>query len=1142
MMTEIRGQRSEDKDLRAVRNEMLSGVLHARRLRFALRIAAIAFFASACFRVFAVSIEPPPDPGYEVAVIASDVIAEVEIVAGGPFRAVGLVKKTLKGDAPKVIELEGFNSFNWDTVHHGLSAGARAILFLSKTEKPDVFVPLTPAAPRFTATTEGVMISFGDPPVRIPVKGAALEQGLALLIEKNKTGAIPAGADTYARGLWEQGEIEARYLAVEFAGALRDERALPILLEASKDKLLKLRLRSIEALGKVGTANALSALRSLLKDEKKTVARDAARVLTQMRDAESIPALLEWARKNAAAKAAGATTTADADQLKSETVAMDAIYLARSAGWLGDTSKIARGLLAIAQAPNDKLSGEALDAIGAVAPLESVPSLIELAQDRLYGQRDRAFAVLKRIALKPVRDIDEFQTWWNSAGKKLNEDARREAAEAAGRGLAHAEDYDERRKFLETLYNLPGGVSVVTCAPFMLNSKTTGYFGDDALAGWNTPLAVPFLIEHLGRDSATTRKNALDVLIYLCARNPRLAAAVWPLIRAQLSERDSGIRRSAEQAVGVLSRADSLDALFEAMVARGLYEPQDASKFVYSITSRTMGFSVNEPIQDQIVSRAHFRGWWDSARKNFKPLSVTTPVNPFAIFPGDSAKTRVFPELDEAARATKLEAQALSEDSDPSEAAFGLLMVERSADDAFWKKMMAQKRARDRARGLVGSLGSAALVPEFSKRLNAKDDAETALTRAVLLVSLASSGALGASGAGVKAVTAWLKASDLPQSHPMKRLGVLCLACGNGEPDSLAFLNELVDAGLKIDTSDFDIGKVDDQNNASALLRAALIALCARDDGNAGLLKLLNESTEARVRETAARALSLRRDRAAVPGIVKALEKADRFTWVEIAYALEPVLNADDGEVLRDLLDGTKNSTRVAGAWILARRPELGNDPQTRAKLILTLADDTDLARYYAAEALGKRKVKAAIEPLLKLLDDFDDGVRAGAAQALGEIGDKEACVQVAKAAARQFNIDNDKRWKKALAISELAKPLAEIVKMSSSNLYPEKRAGLEALAATNAPVGKEVLLKTYRNEDEPQQTVAGDLLAERGDTALAWIAEDLASKDKPVRARALHLLTRFKTPAARAKLSEALKTEEDAGIKALIEWAVERK
>jgi len=133
----------------------------------------------------ATNVEPPPDPGLESSVRAAEVIAEVEIVAGGPFRAVAMPLKTLKGETPPVFEVQGFNSYNWDSVHHGLAQSSRWILFLSKSERPDLFVCLTPAAPRFSVASDSVMINFGDPPLRIPVKHAQLDTGLRLIIERD---------------------------------------------------------------------------------------------------------------------------------------------------------------------------------------------------------------------------------------------------------------------------------------------------------------------------------------------------------------------------------------------------------------------------------------------------------------------------------------------------------------------------------------------------------------------------------------------------------------------------------------------------------------------------------------------------------------------------------------------------------------------------------------------------------------------------------------------------------------------------------------------------------------------------------------------------------------------------------------------
>jgi len=766
-----------------------------------------------------------------------------------------------------------------------------------------------------------------------------------------------------------------------------------------------------------------------------------------------------------------------------------------------------------------------------------VGPVIELIQDRLFEHRERAFLMLRRLALKPVKDVDEFQTWWKSSGSKVSEDRRREVAETAAKDLARAESYDDRRRASDLLRNMPGGIGVVTCAPILANPKASNYFGEDDLAAWNTALAVPFLIERLGRDSTTTRKNALESLLIVCSKNPRIATLCWPLIRAQLAERDSGIRRIGETAVSAFAKSDGVDALLDGLVARGIYEPQECSKILYTLSGRTMGFSINEPQPDQLLARKHLRGWWDGARANFRAVSVSTPVNPFAILPGDVGKLRVHQSLDDATRATKLEVQSIAEDSDISEAAFGQLMVERGPDDAFWKKLSAQNRSRDRARGLLGSAGSSALVADLSKRIAGKTDSETPLTRALILLSLGASGE--SKGAGPKAVVAWLKNGDVPVFHPLKRLAVLSLGLANNEPESLAYLTGLVDAALKADAPDFDLLKPDEQDGPFALLRSALTALCARSDSNAALLRLLNESSETRVREVAARALALRRDRSAMVGIVKSLEKADRYTWMDIMHTLEPLMTADDGAMLCEMLDSAKSTTRSGAAWVLTRRLELGNDPQTRAKLIMALTDDVNLVRYYSAEALGRRKARSALDGLVKLLDDSDDDVKAAAAQALGELGDKDACVLASKAAQLQYRIDM--RWWKALAISGTTKWAAEILKLANSNMYAEQRAGLEALSVTDSEGARERLLKAFRSDDEQFQTVAGDLLLERGDAAMALIKDDVASKNKATRARAVHFLARLNSAAGKAALNEALKNEDDAGIKALIEWGIAR-
>ena len=115
---------------------------------------------------------------------------------------------------------------------------------------------------------DGVLLTLGDPPFRVPIKKAVMEEALALLVEFNAAGKPPERAPAFVRGLWEGGDIEPRYLAVALAGALHDARLTGLLIEAAKDKLLKMRLTAVEALGQIGAPPALAALRALLKDEK----------------------------------------------------------------------------------------------------------------------------------------------------------------------------------------------------------------------------------------------------------------------------------------------------------------------------------------------------------------------------------------------------------------------------------------------------------------------------------------------------------------------------------------------------------------------------------------------------------------------------------------------------------------------------------------------------------------------------------------------------------------------------------------------------------------------------------------------------------------------------------------------------------
>ncbi|MGD0092856.1 MAG: HEAT repeat domain-containing protein [Planctomycetota bacterium] len=1102
-------------------------------------LLACALFRSA-HAAYAVPPEPPPDPGFEVSVQAADVIAEVEIIAGGAFRAVAQAHKFLKGSAPNVLELEGYNSYNWDVAHRGFQTGQRFILFLSRTGRTDVYAPLTPAAPRLSVQPDGALLTLGDPPFRVPLKKAVLEDALALLVEFNAAGQPPERAAGFVRGLWESGDIEPRCLAVALAGALHDARQVDLLAEAAKDKLLKMRLTAVEALGQAGSAQALAVLRGLLKDEKATVAREAARVLARLRDTESLAALLAWVRRNAeaigaaAAKDAGAAAAKDSGAGKDKTtaVALEILKFAAEAGPLLEPEALVRPLLDLARCKNENLAREALHVFAAIAQRAQIPALLELAEDRVYDWHSAAELELQRVTLLPFRDTDEFRKWWGQYSQVFGEDTKRGLVETAARALAQADDTYERRAIADTIRLAPGEIALVSAAPLLLKSETSFFTASD-LAGWNSSLAVPFLLERLGREGQVERRDALDGLVRLAAAHPRLQGALWPLLRGVLACEDGSSRRAAQAACGRLGRTDGLDALLDAVQYASGYESQEAAKALYALSARTLGFSIAEPLSDQLTARKHLRGWWESSKGAFQPLRFSTAT----VLP------RIWAEAEPAVRAKQLEGCLLSDDSRRSAAAFAVLHGERGPADSFWRILVTHGRQRNRAYGLLGWFGGeAALAPELQKVLVSKGtEPEPPLCRALALVALAtlrSAEAAGAARSGPAVLVDWLRGEGASADLVWRRLGVISLGLSDREPASLAFLETVVTAGLAALPADQDLFTTPKPSDEYALFAAAVPALCARSDSTALLAKVVEESTDRRARETAARALSVRRAASGAAAIAKGLEKTDRYDWQGLSRALEPLLKPADAQLLNALLDMSNSGPRYAGAYLFAQRPEVGADADTRGHLVIGLSDRANVVRFYCAAALGKRRSVAAIKKLVELLRDEDEDVRSAAAEALGNIGDVEACQAAAEAA--ELLVRPEVLWLRAMAIAGLPEHTRLLLKLCQSTAYLDQRSGFEALAFSRAPGALEMLLKTFRNDEAMFQTVAADALAQHAGAAVSALQQDLNGADKNARARALHLLGRIDTPASRAALHKAL-DDPEATIRALAEFALKR-
>ena len=171
------------------------------------------------------------------------------------------------------------------------------------------------------------------------------------------------------------------------------------------------------------------------------------------------------------------------------------------------------------------------------------------------------------------------------------------------------------------------------------------------------------------------------------------------------------------------------------------------------------------------------------------------------------------------------------------------------------------------------------------------------------------------------------------------------------------------------------------------------------------------------VRETAAEALGILRDRRAVEPLIKALNDKDEEVRWKAAWALgnigdiqavEPLIyllhdkrwtvrrfaasalgKIGDGRAVESLIESLSDEEWHVRKYAADALGKIG-DERAIESLMETLHDEDSDVRWKAVVALGKMK-SGAVEPLLELLKNEDWHIRGRAAEALGKIGDKRA-------------------------------------------------------------------------------------------------------------------------------------------------------
>ncbi len=200
-------------------------------------------------------------------------------------------------------------------------------------------------------------------------------------------------------------------------------------------------------------------------------------------------------------------------------------------------------------------------------------------------------------------------------------------------------------------------------------------------------------------------------------------------------------------------------------------------------------------------------------------------------------------------------------------------------------------------------------------------------------------------------------------------------------------------------------------------------------------LKFMEQDSEAAVRAAAASALGLFVERSELEEIPAAVGRRIVERLISVVRgkddlevrrrAVESVGYSSDPQV-RAILENahTHDEERMQASALLAMGRSA--DSVWRTVILDELRSRSPVLRAEAANAAGLLGLRNAVTPLIELLDDVDAGVRAGAIDALGEIGGERAREALEKAQPQAVGEEWD-RIEMALENAEFQDSLGEL-------------------------------------------------------------------------------------------------------------------
>ncbi len=159
------------------------------------------------------------------------------------------------------------------------------------------------------------------------------------------------------------------------------------------------------------------------------------------------------------------------------------------------------------------------------------------------------------------------------------------------------------------------------------------------------------------------------------------------------------------------------------------------------------------------------------------------------------------------------------------------------------------------------------------------------------------------------------------------------------------------------------------------------------------LIELVNNS-DGTLHEAAAKAMGRIGDKRAVPFLVSFLKNPDRNIRIAAVDALGSINDKDIIPPLTEALNDPEKDIREAALWgiynLLKSADFNAEEKYTALPWIEFLSDPIKERRIAGIYYYAKKHSKSAEKYLIEMLKDTDESIRCDAAEALGEIGDKE--------------------------------------------------------------------------------------------------------------------------------------------------------